>query len=120
MQGPIESHGSHLGEITAANMLAALLGAEGLLFAALSISVALSATSKLGKAWTVRPTALGFISAGVLTAIAVGAVFAWINLFTGSCWPSDRDLQIAALAIVVAIVSPPVISLIIAINVKRA
>jgi len=101
-------------------MLTALIGAESLIFAALSISVALSGDSELGADWTVPPTILAFAVVAVLAAIATGAGFAWADLFGACHWPTSLGGQIPALALAVAIAAPPVISLVVAINMARA
>jgi hypothetical protein len=97
-------------------MLAALLGVEALLLAAVGISVSLAVASKLGNKWKVKPAVFAFGNTAILTLITIGAGFLWARLFSGSAWPGDCDLRAGAIALAVAIVAPPVISLILSIN----
>lgn len=99
-------------------MLAALLGVESLLLAAVGISISLAASSKLGSNWKVSPAALAFTNTAILTLITIGASFVWIQLFGGSAWPKDCELRAGAVALALAVLAPPAISLILAINLK--
>ena len=69
-------------------MLTSLLTVEGLLFAALSVSVSLSGSSTFGPKTIVPPAVLAFVAAGVLVLVAAAAVFAWTDVLAGERWPS--------------------------------
>lgn len=92
------------------NALATLLTVESLLFAALMGAVSLGS----GGAFAVSPRAaartLATAVAGVLTAVATGAAFAWERIFLVEAWPSRLDEQVPALCIAVGIVAQPVIA----------
>jgi hypothetical protein len=104
---------------TKGNMLSALLTTEGLLFAALSISVSLSGSSTFGPKTIIPPTALAFVAAGILSVVAIAAGFAWVDLFAGDKWPAGSDARVEALALLFAIVAQPVIALVIALGIWR-
>jgi hypothetical protein len=97
-------------------MLAALLGVEALLLAAVGISISLAVASKTGSNWKVKPAAFAFANTAILTLITIGAGFVWAKLFAGSAWPDSCELRAGAISLAVAIVAPPVISLILSIN----
>jgi hypothetical protein len=97
-------------------MLAALLGVEALLLAAVGISVSLAVASKLGSKWKVKPATFAFGNTVILTLITIGAGFLWARLFAGSAWPDGCELRVGAIALALAVVAPPVISLVLSIN----
>jgi hypothetical protein len=103
-------------EFGPSEMLAALLGAEALLLAAVGISISLAVASKIGSKWKVKPAAFAFGNTAILTLIAIGAGFVWAKLFVGSAWPDSCELRVGAISLAVAIAAPPVISLILSIN----
>jgi hypothetical protein len=105
-------------EFGAGEMLAALLGAEGLLLAAVAITVSLAASSRIGNRWVVKPWLLAAANTVILGAISVGAGFVWAHLFGGSAWPDGTDLRIGALTLALVILAPPLISLVLSINLK--
>src|SRR4051812_26402655 len=100
-------------------MLSVLLTTEGLLFAALSISVSLSASSTFGAKTVVSPAALAFVAAAVLTVVAAAAALAWVQLFSGAHWPSSLNTRLEVLALLFAIVVQPAIALVIALGIWR-
>ena len=99
--------------------LSALLTTEGLLFAALSISVSLAGSSTFAPKTVVRPVTLAFMAAGLLVAVAVGAALAWTDLFLGGHWPASNNARIEAAALALAIVGQPVIAVLLALGVWR-
>jgi hypothetical protein len=99
-------------------MLAALLGVEGLLLAAVAISVSLAASSKLGNSWKVSPANFAIANTVLLALITIGAGFVWVQLFSGPAWPADCELRVGAITLALAILAPPVLSLVLAINLK--
>jgi hypothetical protein len=103
-------------EFGPAEMLAALLGVEALLLAAVGISVSLAVSSKLGNKWIVKPAAFAFGNTAILTLITLGAGMVWAKLFAGAAWPDSCELRAGALALALAVVAPPVISLVLSIN----
>ena len=104
---------------TRAGLLSALLTTEGLLFAALSISVSLSGASTFGPKAVVRPVILAFIAAGVLATVAVAGVLAWTDLFLGDHWPASANVRLEVIALLFAIVAQPLIALILAVGIWR-
>jgi hypothetical protein len=102
-----------------ANTLSSLLTTEGLLFAALSISVSLAASSTFGPKTIVAPSMLAFIAAGVLTVVASAAVLAWTDIFAGSSWPAGWNARLEALALLFAILVQPLVALVIAVGIWR-
>jgi hypothetical protein len=108
--------GASPAEFGAGELLAALLGAESLLLAAVGISVSLAAGSKLGSKWVVKPAKFAFGNTAILALITVGAGFVWAKLFGGSAWPPGCEMRVGALALALAIIAPPIISLVLSIN----
>lgn len=111
---PLYGSGSSTGEA-----LTTLLTAEGLVLVAIGISVSIAGGSAFGTKWLISPGWLAAISTGFLVAIAIGAGFAWVGAWTGCHWPADLTGQVAGLALAVGVVAPPVLSLIVTINVWR-
>lgn len=104
---------------TKAGLLSALLTTEGLLFAALSISVSLSGSSTFGPKTIVRPVTLAFMAAGVLAVVATAAALTWTDLFVGDRWPGGWNSRLEALALIFAIVAQPLIALVLAVGIWR-
>jgi hypothetical protein len=102
----------------AGEMLVALLGVQSLLLAAVGISVSLAASSGLGNKWKVSPATFAFLNTGVLALLTVGSGVLWAHLFAGSAWPPGSELRVGALALALAILAPPLVSLVLAINLK--
>lgn len=98
---------------TDANALAVLLTAEGLLFAALSVSVSLSNVGNRPRKMDMSPYAMGIVAATVIAVIAFGAFAAWWEIFVPD-WPSGRGRSVFAVAILVAIVAQPAMTVLIA------
>jgi hypothetical protein len=104
---------------TKAGLLSALLTTEGLLFAALSVSVSLSAASTFGPKTVIRPAVLAFVATGVLVTVAMAAVLAWTDLFLGENWPTGWNGRLEASALLFAIVVQPSIALVLALGIWR-
>jgi hypothetical protein len=104
---------------TKASLLSTLLTTEGLLFAALSVSISLSGASLFGSRTVVPPAALACTAAAVLVAVATAAVLAWTDLFLGAHWPGGWNARLEAAALLFAIVGQPVIALFLAVGVWR-
>lgn len=105
--------------LTKLGLLALLLTTEGLLFAALTVGVSLSASSVFGPSTVVRPATLAFIAAGLIALVGAGAVLAWTDLFLGSGWPSGWNGPLEAIALLCAIVAQPLVALLIAVGIWR-
>ncbi len=103
---------------TKSDVFIALVTAEGLLFAALAVSASIAGSEgtfgpkTLGKPWM-----LAAVATVLLLVVAVGAVLAWADLFTGSNWSTSSDRIGEAIALLVAIAAQPVVALIIAIGI---
>lgn len=105
--------------LTKFGLLSLLLTTEGLLFAALTVSVSLSASSTFGSRTVLAPALLGFIAAGVLAAVGAAAALAWADLFLATAWPADWTGRLEASVLLLAIVAQPLIALLIAVGVWR-
>jgi hypothetical protein len=105
--------------LTKFGVLSLLLTTEGLLFAALTVGVSLSASSTFGSRTVVAPALLGFIAAGVLAAVGAAAALAWADLFLAPAWPSKLPGQVEAFVLLLAIVAQPLIALLAAVGVWR-
>ncbi len=115
----MEACGAAAGGNTGTGLLPILLTTEGLLFAALSISVGLAARSTFGPRTVLPPAALAYVAAVVLATVAAAAVLAWTDLFGGDCWPGGWNLRLESLALLFAIVVQPLIALLIALGLSR-
>ena len=98
--------------------LAALLTAEGLLFAALAISFdRLRPDGKL-QLFLVSPAVLGYLAVAANVAIASGGLVLWKRLFIRAGW-KDWPNALVAVAVFVAIVAPPMLSVLLASGLRR-
>jgi len=102
------------------NLLPVFLTTEGLLFAALTVGVSLTASSTFGHRPAVSPAVLAFVAAGVLTVVAIAAGLAWTDRFTGSTWPADWSGRFQATALLFAIAVQPVVALLVALGIARS
>jgi hypothetical protein len=100
-------------------LLSLLLTTEGLLFAALTVSVSLSASSTFGPRTSISPATLAFIAAAVLAIVAAAALLAWTDLFLGNNWPEGWNGRLEVLVLLFAIVAQPLIALVIAVGIWR-
>lgn len=100
-------------------LLMLLLSTEGLLFAALTVSVSLAASSTFGPRTVVAPEALAFIATGILAIVGAAAALAWTDLFVGSNWPSGWNSRFETIALLFAIVAQPLVALLIAVGIWR-
>jgi hypothetical protein len=105
--------------LTKLGLLALLLTTEGLLFAALTVGVSLSASSTFGPRTVIPPAALAFIAAGLLALVGTAAVLAWTDLFLGNNWPAAWNGRLEAIGLLLAIVAQPLIALLVALGVWR-
>lgn len=87
------------------------------MFAALSISVTLTAGSTFGRRAPISPRWLAVGAVLVLVVVAAGATLSWSQLFWGPHWPDSLRDQLEALALLVAICAPPLLALLIAVGV---
>ncbi len=113
--------GAHLRlePITGSDVFIALVTAEGLLFAALSISATLAGSSEFGARVVGPPWLLSVLAALLLGAVAVAAVFSWSETFAGRAWSHSVDRDIEAFGLLCAIVSQPLIAILIAAGLAR-
>lgn len=86
--------------------LTALLTTESLLFAALSVSVALSGETKSGRMLVSDPFKFGAAVALVISVVAIGAAFAWWGAFAGG-WPDGLSAGVASAVLLVPILLEP-------------
>ena len=114
----IAAAASHTG-LTEAGTLSMLLTVEGLLFIGLTVSITLTAASPFGRQIAVAPVALAVGTALCITVVAVAAVLAWTDLFLGAHWPNGLNGRFAAIALLLAIVVPPMIAITLAIGIRR-
>jgi hypothetical protein len=105
--------------LTKFSLFSALLTMEGLLFAGLTVSVTLSAAAPFGRQIAIRPAVLAFGAALLVGVVALAAVLAWTDLFLGANWPHGLNGRIEAVALLLAIVAPPIIALALAIGILR-
>jgi hypothetical protein len=89
--------------------LTILLTVESLLFAGLAAAVSLSSTTTLPVSPHAAARALALGIAAVLTAVAVGAGFAWSRLFVHA-WPSRLDEQVPVICLAVGIAAQPIVA----------
>ena len=104
---------------TQLGLLPLLLTTEGLLFAALTVGVSLSASSTFGSRTLVSPATLALIATGVLGIVGAAAGLAWTDLFLGTGWPAGWNGRLEAIALLFAIVAQPAIALLIAVGLWR-
>jgi hypothetical protein len=107
------------GGINGLSMLSLLLTTEGLLFAALAVGVALSASSTFGARTVVPPAALAFVAASVLGVVGIAAVLAWTDLFLASSVSSSWNRRLEAGGLLLAIVAQPLVALLVAVGLWR-
>jgi hypothetical protein len=94
--------------------LTLLLTVEGLLFAALSIGVAV-ARPQLGEVQTWIPFGLSLAAAVVIALVAVGAWSAWSHIYEAKAGaPDAAKLEVQGIALAGAIVAQPLFALVIA------
>lgn len=92
------------------DVLTLLVTTEGLLFAALTIGVSMSASSAFKAKTLVPPDFLVLIAAAVLCIVGSAAVLAWKDLFLANHWPSGKDSRLEAVALLFPIVAQPLIA----------
>jgi hypothetical protein len=103
------------------DILSVLLTTEGLLFASLSISVAVAGRKVLGREQPAGPKWLAGAATIALWIVAIAASTAWADLFTGcSRWPDAPTGKFQAVALLLAIVAQPLIAAGVAWGVFRA
>lgn len=105
--GRANSAASGAAPTSVGTILTALLTTESLLFAALSVSVALSGETKSGRMLVSDPFKFGCAVALVITAVAIGAVFAWWGAFAGG-WPDNVTRGVGTSVLLVPIVLEPI------------
>jgi hypothetical protein len=93
-------------DIQPASGLSMSLSAEGLLFAAFSVALAIAGTTGLASRYRQEARRLGLFGAVALTLVAAGAAAAWYELFAAR-WNTTIAQHILAVGLAVAIVSPP-------------
>lgn len=96
-------------ELSNADALVALITVEGLLFAALAVSVTLAGETKTGRPKIVRGSKLAWGITGAILIVSFGAMMAWLEVFTAQCPSGFRGHAIAA-AIAIGIVVQPVLA----------
>ncbi len=102
-QLPLAASGAQLSNSDA---LIALVTVEGLLFAALAVSVTLAGETKTGRPKIVRGAKLAWAIAGTIFLISFGAMMAWLELFASHCPSGFRANAIAAMIAVGIVVQP--------------
>jgi hypothetical protein len=96
-----------------------LITVEGFLFAALSISTTLASGDRFGATTWGPPWLLAVVSAVFLSAVAVAAALAWVDLFAGGAWPHQWDRRLEAIGLLLAVVAQPMISIVLAVGVVK-
>jgi len=100
------------GEFTEVNAFTALLTAESLFFAVLSVVVSLSRPGRDVPDLPVRAINLGYAAVGFLAIVALGALAAWWGIFAHD-WPCSLRGNAIAAAIALAVVGQPIFAAII-------
>lgn len=95
------------GALPTKDALTTLLTVESLLFAALSICVALGQPTEFGRRLPTSPLAFSLTAAGAVTLIAFGAATAWINAYLDPC-PATAEEWIEGIALGAGIVAQAV------------
>ena len=104
--------------LTADKMLPMLLTTESLLFAAFGIGVSLAAPTEFGRSRFFTKGYLAWLVGLGLTAVAVGAGAAWVEVF-GHPWPEGLLAWLQAGALAAGIVFQPLLTLLIAFFLRR-
>src|SRR5689334_10793382 len=104
-------------EFTNANALSTLLTTEGLLFAALALAVNLLTPSRRPPKLPVPAKLIGYFAAGVLVVVAIGAAFAWGQIYTGGHL-RDFSSVVEAGSMLVAIAAQPVLAVLLALGLR--
>lgn len=94
---------------TASNALTTLLTVESLLFAGVAAAASLSSSTTLPVSPHAAARVLALSVAAVLTAVAVGAGFAWSRLYLHD-WPTRPDEVVPALSLALGIAFQPVVA----------
>jgi hypothetical protein len=89
--------------------LTTLLTVESLLFAGIAASASLNSSTALAVSPHSASRRLALATTLILTAVAVGAGFAWWRLF-GHAWPSRMDEQLPVACLAIGIVAQPIVS----------
>lgn len=92
--------------------LSLLLTVESFLLATLNIAITLSAPGRKRVA-RIRKIPVPEISAGLIVVVAVGALSAWLGMYSGSNWLPFQEIIIAG-ALLIAIVAQPIFAILIA------
>jgi hypothetical protein len=105
--------------MTDKEMLTTLLSIEGFFFTAITVSVAVVRGRLLGEERSWRGFIVALLAVAVLTCIAIAAVSAWRELFTGdSRWPDAAGRQLQRLILLAAILTQPVFACLIALQAR--
>ena len=115
VHGPVLMSNHTLDPTTA---LSASLSAEGLLFASLSIALAVASSTGLAARYRSEARTVAVFGAFVLTIIATGAASAWYQVFAKD-WPTVLEEQLPAIGLAAAIVAEPLIAGYVAILLTR-
>lgn len=110
----MEPHAS----FTDAQALTTLLSAEGFLLATVSLAVTLGAPGRKGVPnLPVRPPTIAMMAGCLSAVLALGALLAWLGLYSHGDLLPPRQLAIAAL-LLVAVVGQPVLAIILAMGAR--
>jgi hypothetical protein len=101
-------------------LLPTLLTSESVVFGLLSVAVALSASTPLGRRGRPRASTIANCGTALVGILAVGATGAWYRLFLRHGWPVDAALKVAAGSLIVGILLEPSIALAVAINMRSS
>ena len=108
-------------ELTQGAVLAALLGTEGFLLAAIGLALRLDEPNQEGvrkRKWMGSPLRIAKATAWTMVALAVGALSAWFTIFVGGSW-RGFGRAVPAAALLVAIAAQPVLGLLLAYGAER-
>ncbi len=100
-------------------VLGLLLGVEGFLFAAISLSVTLAAPNQPARRYEwLKPDRLLIGAASALTLIGLGALIAWGGLYLGGHWNGWASFGEGA-ALMLAVVAQPAFAFLLAMSARR-
>ncbi|MDF2146759.1 hypothetical protein [Knoellia sp. p5-6-4] len=104
--------------LTYVQALPVLLTVEGFLLAVISLAVTLGTPGRRRPAGTpIPPSAIAWCAAGLAIVVAVGALSAWLGMYTGDTWLPFPQLVIAA-SLLLAVVAQPVIAVLMAMGLR--
>lgn len=101
------------------DVLGLLLGVEGFLFAAITLSVTLAAPNQPARKYEwLRPERVLIGAASALTVIGLGALIAWGGLYLGGDWNGWATFG-EGTALLLAVVAQPAFAVLLALSARR-